>query len=104
MSQDTSEIHVLTSQQRIGNTTAYSARIQEAMRYDKLSSSDYHLVMTILKAVRQGNTHEQWQEEHQRSVNALIQRPVDEKTSHGDAVNRYEQTVGHLKDLTLWPW
>jgi hypothetical protein len=100
----TLEIQELTSQQRIGNAAAYSARIQEAMRYDKLSSSDYRLVIILLKAVREGGTHEQWKEEYQRSVNALVHQPVDEKTSHGDATNRYEQTVSHLKDLALWPW
>ena len=104
MSQDTSEREKLTSQQKMGNATTYSARIQAAMRYDRLSSSDYHLVMTLLKAVRQGDSQEQWKEEYQRTVNALTQQPVDEKTSHADTANRYEQTVSRLKDMTLWPW
>lgn len=104
MSQELSETHELTSHQKMGNAIAYSARIQEAMRYDRLGSSDYHLAMTILKAVRQGDTYEQWQEEHQRSIQQFIQQAIDEKTSHTDTANRYEQIVSRLKDLALWPW
>ena len=104
MSQDLSETHELTSQQKMGNAISYSARIQEAMRYDRLGSSDYHLVMTLLKAVRQGDTYDQWQEKHQRPINTLTHQSVDEKAAHADAANRYEQTVSRLKDMALWPW
>ena len=89
---------------RIGSAAAYSARIQEVMRYDKLSSSDYPLVMTILRAVDQGSTEERWQEEQQRPLKALANRPPDKEIAHADAANRCEQMVCCLKDLSLWPW
>jgi len=91
-------------QRRLGITSAYSARVQEAMRYDKLPSSVYFLAMTILNAVAQGWTEERWKEGQQRTLNTLNNQPPDPKTTHADAANRYEQTVGFLKDLTLWPW
>jgi hypothetical protein len=104
MSKQFSETPEQTYQRKIGNAMAYSARIQEAMRYDKLGSSDYHFVMTILRAVSEGYTEEQWKEEQQRTLKALTNQSPDKGTSHADAVNRYEQTVNRLKDLLLWPW
>ena len=104
MSEPFSETHEQTSQRKISSAVAYSARIQEAMRYDKLSSSDYHLVMTILHAVSEGYTEERWKEEQQRTLKALTNQPPDKRTSHTDTANRYEQTVCCLKDLLLWPW
>ena len=104
MSKQFSEANAQTSQRRIGSASAYSARIQEAMRYDKLRSADYSLVMTILNAVSQGYTEERWKEEHQHTLKALTNQPPDKGTAHADAANRYEQTVSCLKDLTLWPW
>lgn len=91
-------------QRNMGRAHAYSAHIQEAMRYDKLRSADYPLVMTILHAQSQGYTEEQWKEEQQRSVQALLQLPPEAGSLHADAANRYEQTVHSLKDLALWPW
>ena len=89
---------------RMTATAAYSARIQEAMRYDKLRSSDYHLVMSIMRAVSQGFTEEKWETEQQNIVRALREKPADNKLAHADAASRYEQTIAGLKDLALWPW
>ncbi len=104
MSKQFPEINEQTSQHRIGNGVAYSARVQEAMRYNKLRSSEYPLVMSILTAMLQGHTEERWKEEQQRSLKTLINQPPDKEMLHADAANRYEQTVDCLKDLTLWPW
>jgi hypothetical protein len=93
-----------TSQRRITHASAYSARVQEAMRYDKIPSAVYPLVMTLLDAVLEDHTEERWKEEQQRTLKTLLSQPVDQRTSHKDAANRYEQIVGILKDLELWPW
>lgn len=85
-------------------TEAYSAHIQEAMRYVKLRTSDYPLAMSIMRAVSQGFTEEQWEAEQQSAVRALREKPVDKKLAHADAASRYEQTIAGLKDLALWPW
>jgi phosphoenolpyruvate carboxylase len=82
----------------------YTARIQEAMRYDKLSASDYRLVMTIMHAVSQGLTEEQWKEEQDKTIRILTNQLPDEVRLHVDTANRYEQTVACFKDLVLWPW
>ena len=89
---------------RMTATAAYSARIQEAMRYDKLRSSDYPLVMSIMRAVSQGFTEEKWKTEQQSTVSALLNQPPDKGIAHADAVDRYEQTIAWLADLVLWPW
>ncbi len=89
---------------RMSDTAAYSTRIQEAMRYDKLGSSDYLMVLTILRAISQGWTEEQWKQEQHRRVSVLTQQPADKATPHADATNRYEQTIACFKDLVLWPW
>jgi hypothetical protein len=104
MHQQISETKDQPSQRRMSSTVAYSARIQEVMRYDKLRSAEYPLVMTILSAIAQGYTEEKWQEEQQRSLKALADQPSDKKAAHADATNLYEQLVSNLKDLTLWPW
>jgi|SRR5437667_6794769 hypothetical protein len=104
MSKQIVEIHELSSKRRIGDASAYSAHIQEAMRYDRLPSAHYSLVMTILNAVVQGYTEEKWKEEQQQALKTLVLEPTNPKTAHADLANRYEQTVGGLKDLSLWPW
>jgi hypothetical protein len=91
-------------QRRIVDASIYSAHIQEAMRYNKLSSAHYALVMTLLDAVSKGHTEEKWKAEYQRTVQALIDQSPDKSVSYPDAANRYEQSVNCLKDLTLWPW
>ncbi len=101
---NSTEISTSLPQRQISRASDYSAHIQEAMRYDRLHSSEYPLVMTILDAVLQGNTEEKWQEGHQRTLNALRQRSPDAATSHADEANRYDQLVSCLKDLSLWPW
>ena len=89
---------------RLTATAAYSARIQEAMRYEKLRSSDYPLVMSIMRAVSQGFTEEQWKTEQQSIVRALREKPADQQIAHADAACRYEQMIAGIKDLALWPW
>ena len=88
----------------LDKAATYSARIQEAMRYDKLRPSDYHIVMTIKHAISQGLTEEKWENEQQSTVNVLKNQPTDQKTPHTDAANHYEQTIAYFKDLVLWPW
>jgi hypothetical protein len=104
MRKQTSETHEPNSLGRMSDTAAYSMRIQEAMRYDKLGSFDYPMVLTILRAVAQGWTEEQWKQEQHRTVSVLTQQPADKTTPHADAANRYEQTMACFKDLVLWPW
>jgi hypothetical protein len=104
MRKQSSETHEPNSSGRMSDTAAYSTRIQEAMRYDKLGSSDYLMVLTILRAVAQGWTEEQWKQEQRRTVSVLTQLPPDKQTPHTDAANRYEQTIACFKDLVLWPW
>ncbi len=70
---------------RMSDTTAYSAH-------------------TILHAVAQGWTEEQWKQEQHRTVSMLSQQPTDKASSYADAANRYEQTIAYFKDLVLWPW
>ncbi|GAC1647005.1 MAG: hypothetical protein NVS4B9_38920 [Ktedonobacteraceae bacterium] len=91
-------------QRRLADAAAYSARIQEAMRYNKLRSSEYPLVMNIMNAVLHSYTEEQWKVEQQRSLKVLLEQPAEKGHPHEDAPNRYEQIVSSLKDLTLWPW
>ncbi|GAC1675767.1 MAG: hypothetical protein NVS9B9_30730 [Ktedonobacteraceae bacterium] len=86
------------------NAVTYSARIQDVMRYNKLYSSDYPLVMTILRAVAQGHTEERWQEEQQRTLKILAAQPPYQGRAHADAANRYDQIIHGLQDLMLWPW
>jgi len=93
-----------TTSVRMTAASAYSARIQEAMRYDKLSSSDYALVMSIMRAVSQGYTEEKWRTEQLKTVRSLLENPTDKKIAHAEAANRYEQTIAGLKELILWPW
>jgi hypothetical protein len=100
-SSETYEPHPLS---KMSDTTAYSAHIQEAMRYDKLGSLDYSMALTILHAVAQGWTEEQWKQEQHRTVSMLSQQPTDKTSSYADAANRYEQTIAYFKDLALWPW
>ena len=104
MSKQFTETNEHTSQRRISDATVYSARVQEAMRYDKLPSAEYPLVMTILNAVLQGYTEEKWKEVQQHTLKALTNQPPDKRTTHADTANRYEQAIGRLKDLMLWPW
>lgn len=104
MREQSFEIYESHQLSRMNDTTAYSAHIQEAMRYDKLGSLDYSIVLTILRAVAQGWTEEQWKQEQHRTVSMLTQQPADKTSSYADAANRYEQTIAYFKDLVLWPW
>ena len=104
MSTQSSENREQTYQRRISDASVYSARVQEAMRYDKLASSDYTLVMTLLDAVLQGYTQERWETGQQRLLKALADQPPDKSVTHAGAANRYEQVIECLKDLALWPW
>jgi 3-methyladenine DNA glycosylase AlkC len=99
-----SETSEQTSQRKLSDASAYSAHVQEAMRFNKLSSSHYALVMTLLDAVLRGYTEERWKTEQQRTVTALTKQSPDESVPYSDATNRYEQSIKYLKDLTLWPW
>ncbi len=104
MSKQPPEANTQIALGRKSDTAVYSARIQEAMRYDKLRSSDYPIIMTIMHAVSQGFTEEQWEKEQQRTVSILTKQPPDKKTPHADAANRYKQTIACFNDLALWPW
>ncbi|HEV2583060.1 MAG TPA: hypothetical protein VGT44_19525 [Ktedonobacteraceae bacterium] len=89
---------------RMSATSAYSARIQEAMRQNKLRTSDYSLVMSIMRAISYGDTEEKWKTEQQRAVKSLLEEPTDKKMAHAEAANLYEQTIAGLQELVLWPW
>jgi hypothetical protein len=104
MSKQTSEANEQISSSKLSDTAAYSAHIQEAMRYNKLRPSEYHIAMTIMNAIAHGLNEEKWENEQQNTVNKLTNQPPDEKATHADVANRYEQTIAHLKDLVLWPW
>jgi len=104
MSESFTEISEQAARRNMSRASAYSAHIQEAMRYDRLRSADYSLVMTILHAVQHGYTEEQWQDEQKRSVQTLRQQPPEKGGLYADATDHYEQTVHCLKDLGLWPW
>lgn len=104
MSEQFSETNKQTHGLKVGDADVYSGHMLEAMRYNQLRSADYHLVMTIMRAVTHGQTEEQWKEENQRTLKALTNQPADKTEPHADASNRYEQTVSVLKDLSLWPW
>jgi hypothetical protein len=99
-SENDKQIHRL----KVGDADVYSSRMLEVMRYNRLRSSDYHLVMTILRAITHGQTEEQWKEENQRTLKALLDQPANKTEPHADANNRFEQAVTILKDLNLWPW
>ncbi|HLG65381.1 MAG TPA: hypothetical protein VKY19_25850 [Ktedonosporobacter sp.] len=92
------------SQRRICDASVYSTCVQEAMRYDRLSSADYALVMTLLDVVLQGYSEERWKTEQQRLLKGLTEQSPDKSVPHADATNRYEQVVRRLQDLALWPW
>ncbi|SRR6266568_6740262 len=91
-------------QQRMRDANVYSAHVQEAMRYDRLRSSDYPLVMAILRAVSQGDTEEEWKEEQQRRRKILRHPSLEKETSSISADDDDEQLVHRLKGLMLWPW
>ncbi len=104
MSKQSPETNAQAPQRRLSHANAYSAHVQEAMRYDKLGSAEYPLVMSIMHAVLQGYSEEQWKEEQQRTVKTLTEQQPDTRIAHADVANRYEQLISVLKDLTLWPW
>lgn len=104
MNKKSSEINEKPAQRQVGSASAYSAQIQEVMRYDKLSSTDYHFVMTILNAVSKGDTEEQWKEEQQRMLKPLLSQSSAKEDSSTNSVNGYELMVQRLKGLMLWPW
>jgi type I site-specific restriction endonuclease len=93
-----------TFKARVGAAAEYSASIQEAMRHNRLRSSDYPLVMSILRAITQGHSEEQWKKENQRALKTLINQPTEQTEPHADATDRYEQTASILKEINLWPW
>jgi|SRR6266567_9572801 hypothetical protein len=104
MSEQFSETAEQTPRPRVGDAAVYSGHMQEAMRHNQLRSSDYPLVMTIMRAIAQGHTEEQWKEENQRSLKALIDQPTVTTEPHADTTDRYEQITSTLKDINLWPW
>lgn len=104
MNKKSSEINEKPAQRQVGNASAYSAHIQEVMRYDKLSSTDYHLVMTILNAVSKGDTEDRWKEEQQRTLKPLLNQTPATKDASTNSVSGYDQMVLRLKGLMLWPW
>lgn len=104
MNKQSTEANEPRSAASMAATAAYSAHIQEAMRYDKLLPADYALAMSIMRAVSQGFTEKQWEAEQQSAVRALQDRPPDKEGAHADAADRYEQMITLLKDLVLWPW
>lgn len=93
MTEPFAETDLSVRQRNTSRVSAYFARIQEAMRFDQLRSSDYVLVMSILDAVLQGNTEEHWQEDHQHTMTMLRQQHSDPSMGHANETNRYEQTV-----------
>jgi hypothetical protein len=99
-----SETDKQTPRTRVSAAADYSAHMLEAMRHNRLRSSDYPLVMSIMRAITQGHTEEQWKAENQRSLKVLIDQPTDKADPHADATDRYEQTAMILKDINLWPW
>jgi hypothetical protein len=104
MNNRSTEAYEPKSMARMTATAAYSAHIQEAMRYDKLRPADYSLVMSIMHAVSQGFTENQWETEQQNTVKALHNRPPDKESAYADTADHYEQTIALFKNLTLWPW
>lgn len=104
MSKQSTDENKATTPRILAATAAYSARMQEAMRYDKLRSADYSIVMSIMRAVSFGLTEAAWEAEQRSTVRALQERPADKQFVHADTANQYEQTVARLKDLALWPW
>jgi hypothetical protein len=104
MSEQFSETDKQASSFRASEAAVYSTRIQEAMRHNQLRSSDYPLVMTIMRAIGLGQTEEQWKAEHQYTLRALTDQPTDKTEPHSDAADRYEQTARILNDIDLWPW
>ncbi len=91
------------SSRKMVDAAAYSSRVQEAMRHNKLGSAEYPLAMSLMNAVLNGYTEEQWKEQN-RSLKALSERPTEKTIPHSDAANRYEQMVNNLKELMLWPF
>jgi hypothetical protein len=98
------EIDERSSQQRMHDAVVYSTHVQEAMRYDRLSTSDYPLVMAILHAVSQGHTEERWREEQQQKRKILRHPSIEKEALSVSTDDDYEQLVHRLKDLMLWPW
>ncbi|HTK11566.1 MAG TPA: hypothetical protein VL485_30620 [Ktedonobacteraceae bacterium] len=104
MSTQFSETREQVFQRKFGDASIYSAHVQEAMRFNKLSSANYALVMTLLDAVLLGYTEERWKTGQQRIIKTLTDQLPDKHASHSDVANRYEQSISYLKELTLWPW
>src|SRR5258708_13169448 len=98
MSKQPPEANTQIALGRKSDTAVYSARIQEAMRYDKLRSSDYPIIMTIMHAVSQGFTEEQWEKEQQRTVSILTRQPPDKKTPQATAANPSQQPITCFND------
>ena len=90
-------------QQRMRDASAYSARLQEVMRYNRLPSSDYPFAMAILRTISQGDTEEKWKEALQRRKISHYPSPEKELSS-ADTDDDFAQLVLRLKGLMLWPW
>src|SRR6266567_1245075 len=71
MSKQTSGANEQISSSRMSDTADYSAHIQEAMRYNKLRPSEYHIAMTIMHAISHGLNEEKWENEQQGAVKML---------------------------------
>ena len=91
-------------QQRMRDASAYSARLQEVMRSNRLPSSDYPFAMAILRAISQGDTEEKWKEALQPRQNISRYPSPEKESSSADTDDDYAQLVLRLKGLTLWPW
>ncbi|GHO93806.1 hypothetical protein KSF_038540 [Reticulibacter mediterranei] len=91
-------------QQRMRDASAYSARLQEVMRYNRLPSSDYPFAMAILRAISQGDTEEKWKEALQQRRKISLSPSPEKESSSADTDDDYTRLVLRLKSLTLWPW
>jgi hypothetical protein len=91
-------------QQRTRDANAYSARLQEVMRYNRLPSSDYPFAMAILRAISQGDTEEKWKEAFQQRRKISRYPSPEKESSSADTDNDFAQLVLRLKGLMLWPW
>ena len=82
----------------------YAGHIQEAMRYNRLSSQEYNIVIALMRAVTQGQSQDEWEKELNRTVSVMKNQEPDQKLPHADEPNRYVQMIEHLRDIELWPW
>ena len=93
-----------SQQQRMRDASAYSALLQEVMRYNRLPSSDYPFAMAILRTISQGDTEEKWKEALQQRRKISRSPSTEKESSSADTDDDYAQLVLRLKGLMLWPW